>query len=137
MIPLFLIGAIASVLPSLDVSAGCKPQSQEMDQIIDYKECMHDEKQAKERLAREWASYPASARNECLDDRAGLLNSYVELLTCIEMQNWKSDLGKLTADGASSSVTGESGGGSPPTLGQIGESNITHPLGGAPNSQIR
>jgi hypothetical protein len=136
MISLFVIGAIVSALPSLDVSAGCRPQSQEMDQITDYKTCMHDEEQTREKLAREWASYPAAARLECLGDRAGLLNSYVELLTCIEMQNWKSDLGRLTANGVSGGVIGGAGGGSPPTPGQIGGSNIAHPLGGSPNSQI-
>jgi hypothetical protein len=134
MIALFLIGAMATSLPSLDISRGCRPESQEMGQITDYSSCMQDEQSTRQKLAREWSSYPAGARDDCLRDRDSLLNSYVELLTCIEMQTWKSDLGSLTASGGA--VTGGAGGGSPPTPGQLGGSGSLHPLGGSPAIHI-
>jgi hypothetical protein len=136
MVPLFLIGAMAAAIPTLDMSAGCRPHSHVIDQIGDYKSCMQDEQATKEKLAKEWSSYPAAARNDCISDRSSLLNSYVELLTCIEMATWKSDLGKLTAPGAAGGAVGTSGGGSPPTPGQIGGSNLSHPLGGSPSVHV-
>jgi hypothetical protein len=43
MIALFFIGAMAVGMPSLDISRGCRPQSQVMGQINDYADCMRDE----------------------------------------------------------------------------------------------
>jgi hypothetical protein len=136
MIPLFMIVAIASVVPSLDMSAGCRPQSHALDQITDYKSCMQDEKETKEKLAKEWASYPTSARVDCLSDRRNLLNSYVELLTCIEMEAWRAELGALTAKGANGGAIGGAPGGSPPTPGQLGGSSLSHPLDGSPTVHV-
>jgi hypothetical protein len=132
MISLFLIGAIAIAVPSLDMSAGCRPQSAVMGEIGNFTTCMKDEEEARKKLAKEWTTYPASTRAECAGDRASLLNSYVELMTCIEMQAWKTDLGKLTAAGVDGGAMSGAGGGSPPTPGQLGGSTLLHPLGGSP-----
>jgi hypothetical protein len=71
-------------------------------------------------------------------ERANLLNSYVELLTCIEMERWKTDLGPLTSQRASGGEVGGAGGGSPPTPGQFSPSGAAvHPLGGSPSIHVR
>jgi hypothetical protein len=92
MLALVLAAVVStSSIPALDISTGCKPASPMEDQDINYKSCMQDEEATKQKLAKEWGSYPVAARQECVSDRSSLVDSYVELLTCIEMQTWKND----------------------------------------------
>ncbi len=136
MLALILAAAVStSSLPSLDISAGCKPQSPAEDQVMDYKSCVQDEETTKQKLAKEWNAYPVAARQECVSDRPSLINSYVELLTCIEMQTWKNDPGALNS--GSGPATGPRGlGGSPPLPGQMGGASVSHPLGGVPGAHM-
>lgn len=136
MLALILAAVVStSPIPSLDISAGCKPQSPMEDQDNNYKSCMQDEEATKQKLAKEWSSYPVAARQECVSDRPSLVNSYVELLTCIEMQTWKND--PNTMNPGNGPVTGaRAGGGSPPLPGQMGGSSATHPLGGTPGAHM-
>ncbi len=139
MLPFILAAAIsASPIPSLDISAGCKPQSRVEGQVMDYKSCMRDEEATKKKLAKEWSSYPAFARRECVSDRPSLVNSYVELLTCIEMQTWKSEPNALNPTTGPAGPTRGPGalGGSPPSPSQIGGSSTSHPLGGVPGAHL-
>lgn len=48
--------------------------------------CREDESKAQSALAGRWASYPAGARNRCIES-ASLVGapSYVQVLTCLEM----------------------------------------------------
>jgi hypothetical protein len=137
---LLLVLAVVSstALPTLDIARGCKPEESLEGQAVDQKSCMEDERATKDKLAKEWSSYPVAARNVCVGDRSSLVNSYVELLTCIEMQTWKNDPSVLnpTAVTAGQSVTGGAIGGSPPLPGQMGGSGATHPLGGSPTVHI-
>ena len=107
------------------------------EQVTDYNSCVHDEQATKDKLTKEWASYPAAARSECVSDRSSLVNSYVELLTCIEMQRWKSDPAMMNPGGSGGATTfGGAIGGSPPSPGQLGSSLATHPLGGRPGAHL-
>jgi len=136
MLALILAAAVsAGSIPSLDISAGCRPQSPAEDQDIDYKSCVRDEQATKQKLAKEWGTYSVAAKRECVSDRPSLVNSYVELLTCIEMQTWKNEPNTMNPKGGS--ATGPGGlGGSPPSPGQIGGSSISHPLGGVPGAHL-
>ncbi|HLJ71728.1 MAG TPA: hypothetical protein VKU03_10440 [Roseiarcus sp.] len=142
MLALILAAAVStSSIPSLDISTGCKPQGSVEGQITDYKSCMQDEEATKQKLTKEWASYPIAARRECVSDRPSLVNSYVELLTCIEMETWKSEPAVTNPSGeAAGAAMGARPagalGGSPPTPGQIGGASIAHPLGGNPAIHI-
>lgn len=139
MLPFILAAAVsASPIPSLDISAGCRPQTNIEGQTLDYKSCVQDEEATKKKLAKEWRSYPASARQECVSDRPSLVNSYVELLTCIEMQTWKNEPNALNPTIGPAGPTRGSGGlgGSPPSPGQIGGASISHPLGGVPGAHL-
>jgi hypothetical protein len=130
MLALIVLAAVsASTIPTLDISAGCRPQTASQDQIIDFKSCVNDEQATKERLIKEWSSYPVAARSQCAGDRASLGNSYVELLACIEMQTWKNSSNVPTPSGGAK-------GGSPPLPGEMGSSLATHPLGGRPGAPI-
>jgi hypothetical protein len=140
MLPFILVAVVsASSIPTLDISAGCKPVAGVEDQTIDYKSCVQDEEATRQRLTKEWSSYPAAARQECVSDRPSLVNSYVELLTCIEMQTWKNEPNALNpTSGPAGPARGPGAlGGSPPLPGQIGGSgSISHPLGGVPGSHL-
>jgi hypothetical protein len=136
MLALILAAAVStSPIPSLDISAGCKPQSPAEDQGVNYKSCVRDEQATKQKLTKEWGTYPVAAKRECVSDRSSLVNSYVELLTCIEMQTWKNDPNALNPSGGSAAGPGGLGG-SPPSPGQIGGSSISHPLGGVPGAHL-
>jgi hypothetical protein len=134
MVPLIIIAlAAASQIPTLDIPAGCRPETAMQDQTTDYQDCMKDEQATQERLAKEWASYPAAAKSECTRNPSTLINSYVELLVCIEMQTWKSDPAAMSAQGV---VVGGARGGSPPLPAQMGGAGASHPLGGPPNVHV-
>jgi hypothetical protein len=93
MIPLLLIAVMASAIPTYNVEKSCQAASKATQDDSGYKGCVDDENAAKEKVAKEWANYPAAARQECASNQGGdQSNSYVELMTCFEMQDWKKDL---------------------------------------------
>jgi hypothetical protein len=138
MLPFIFVAAVSTAaVPNLDIAAGCKPDTQIEDQITDRKACMDDEQTTKAKLIREWSTYPAAARNTCALDRSSLVNSYVELLACIEMQTWKTDPAVMNPSTEPAAArAGGAMGGSPPTPGQIGGSLASHPLGGRPGGHM-
>jgi hypothetical protein len=135
MLPLILAAAVSiAAVPDLDISAGCRPRAPIEGQVVNLQACMKDERATKDKLNKEWSSYPVAARNICASDRASLVNSYVELLACIEMQTWKADPAVMNPDGASAAT--RASGGSPPSPGQMGGTSASHPLGGRPAAHI-
>ena len=134
MLQLLLTAAFASMIPSYDVERICRSDTELSQDKTGFDGCVRDEKAAREKIAKEWATYPASAKEECLPDvilSDGLGESYVELMTCLEMQDWKKHLGNIGGPAVGGSV-----GGSPPTPTQIGGGRATHPLGGRPTVHI-
>lgn len=79
--------------PKLNVKAIC--QSREADARMlrstpaqSRADCEHDENAAKEQLVAAWASTSATIRNRCRSDASMLgTTSYLDLLTCIQMEN--------------------------------------------------
>jgi len=137
MLALILAAVVSSSsIPSLDIKAGCTPQSSMEDQDINYKSCVRDEQETKRKLEKEWGSYPVAARRECVSDRSSLVNSYVELLTCIEMQTWKNEPDTINSGNGRATAAGGALGGSPPLPGQIGGYTASHPLGGVPGAHL-
>jgi hypothetical protein len=89
---LVLAGAAAaaprSPFPQLDIRKTCGSRTADMDSTIDA--CMRDETAAKNELGGSWAKIPAATRQTCLDEvKIGGLPSYVELLTCAQMNEWR------------------------------------------------
>jgi hypothetical protein len=137
MLPLILAAAVSTAaVPNLDIAAGCKPEAAIEGQIVDLNACMHDEQATKDKLIKEWSTYPVAARDTCASDRASLVNSYVELLACIEMQTWKNDPAVMNPKAGSAAGAGGAIGGSPPTPTQMGSSLASHPLGGRPGAHM-
>src|SRR5579863_341239 len=115
MAPLLIVVAIAGALPTLDIPTGC--QGANAAGATSYQGCLRDEQATKDKLTKSWDQYPAAARSECTSGKAADLdNSYVELLTCIEMQTWKTDPGALSGESAVGAMGGGAKGGSPPLL---------------------
>jgi hypothetical protein len=83
----FLI-ALASGVPTIDIESTCRSARTAAlpeDQSAAYDSCMRDERDAKEQLRRNWTKYSPDAHAACTEE-GGLSPSYVEWLTCLEMQ---------------------------------------------------
>ena len=57
--------AYAADIPTLDVSPTCTPIPGDKTIAIDTDKCFKTEREAREQLTREWASFPAADRTLC------------------------------------------------------------------------
>src|SRR5215475_2489761 len=57
---------------------------------------MNSEKGAREQIVKNWQNFPAGARQRCVST-TGYMPSYVEWLTCLEMEQQVSELRKRAA----------------------------------------
>lgn len=92
-------------VPSLDVTPTCRPLDKSDMMQLDENRCRQIEKDARDKLAAQWSSFPAADRSACIATATmGGTASYVELITCLEM---KRDVANLPAqDRLSSKPTG-------------------------------
>lgn len=100
--------AQAADVPKLDVERMCR-DSANADPTIDYsaKRCIDSEYQARDQLAQKWQSFSAADRQECTGVATmGGTASYVELITCLEMdQAVRQERAKAKVDSKPSSLT--------------------------------
>jgi hypothetical protein len=81
-------------VPTLNVEALCKDVSADdktsgLALAQDANECMRDEMAARQQLSSTWLTVPAPARESCEGEAtAGGIQSYVDLLTCLQMAGW-------------------------------------------------
>jgi hypothetical protein len=95
MLPLLLIATMASTVPSYDIEKGCKAESVLSQENSAYSGCVNDERAAKEKLTKEWGNHSAADRQDCVAGQSyDLSKSYVELMTCFQMLDWKKSLPK-------------------------------------------
>jgi hypothetical protein len=72
-------------IPSFHAERTCKAVKQDGDEA--YKDCLSDEKAARQRLEPIWSSYSASLRAECISETIGLkVNSYADLIFCLQLR---------------------------------------------------
>ena len=76
-------------VPVLNVEANCKA-TQEIDKTVaepqSYNACMADETTAQQQLGPVWPTTPEAVRTQCYGEAvAGGIESYVDLLACIQM----------------------------------------------------
>jgi hypothetical protein len=83
--------AAAQQLPSINVQQTCQIASAVMVSLVggstsesDVKICLETENKAREQIIKDWSTYQPSDREGCIDP-AIYLPSYVEWLTCFEM----------------------------------------------------
>jgi hypothetical protein len=77
-------------LPKLDTEYTCRASEKAMAAAAgtgsdSFGSCMSDENDARKQLEKDWATYPASDRARCIQQKE-YTPGYVEWLTCIEME---------------------------------------------------
>ncbi|WP_024519685.1 hypothetical protein [Bradyrhizobium sp. Tv2a-2] len=111
LLSLALLGSQAALasdrVPELNVEATCKATTatdKAMGLVLaqSYEGCMSDETSARTQLVTLWQTTSASVRNECTGEAVvGGTQSYVDLLTCIQMSDDANPRPQLTLRGAS------------------------------------
>jgi hypothetical protein len=90
-----------SSLPAIDIDNTCRLAANAMVQLMggstagnDKEICLGSEQRARDQLVKDWSTYAADDRTRCV--RTGVyLPSYVEWLTCLEMER---DVRKMKID---------------------------------------
>lgn len=84
----------AGEVPRLEFASGCRDTAGGNKGTLD--RCIGDEEKARAKLATEWGAFPHADRTSCtqLARLGGGLQSYVELLTCLEMAKEARSLSK-------------------------------------------
>jgi hypothetical protein len=81
--------ALASYVPTIDIDRSCRGAESAAlleDRARAYQRCVRDEQTAREELSKTWSRIPIDSRQQCTDVSTESSPSYVELLTCLEMQ---------------------------------------------------
>jgi hypothetical protein len=82
--------AVAAVaMPTTDPRSICesaRSAALEADKASAYQSCLHDEQAARDQLRQRWSQFSDAAHSDCAEPQAVSI-SYVEALTCLEMQN--------------------------------------------------
>lgn len=89
----FPVIAVADTVPDLAVEQNCREQAKRTDALggkngytTDAKGCMRSENTARDKLKTEWTQFTPATRERCTAaSTMGGMPSYVELLTCLEM----------------------------------------------------
>ena len=75
---------IADAVPKFDIARQCQF---EIGSNEDQKGCADDETQARDTVQTEWTQFTPSAKKQCYEEtNIDSTPSYVELLTCLEME---------------------------------------------------
>jgi hypothetical protein len=86
-----IASAASPNLPRVDITATCRESEKaiaglfgnDIQQTFD--SCMRQEKEAREQIVKNWSKFPAQGRQRCVNP-TGYMPSYVEWLTCLEME---------------------------------------------------
>jgi hypothetical protein len=75
-------------VPTLNLTAVCRPLGDnDFSMQIDTQRCMRSENEARAKLVQDWSKYKASDRTLCTETaKLGGMESYVQLITCLELQ---------------------------------------------------
>ena len=85
---------VSERVPQLNVEATCKAtvatdKAMGLDLPQSYDDCMRDENSALQQLHSVWLTNSDTVRNRCEGEAtAGGSDSYVDLLTCLQMADW-------------------------------------------------
>ena len=77
--------ALADEVPTFDVRATCRAESQDDPGAGVAATCMPQEQNARETLASQWTQFAPQSRTNCTQEQFGATRSYVELLTCLQI----------------------------------------------------
>ena len=84
-----LVLAVADQVPTLNVEPGCRAAARMGDRLsldTSLRQCLADEKGAREELDKEWTQFAPALRQRCVaTTQSGGDPSYVEVLVCLQM----------------------------------------------------
>ena len=86
--------------PRVDIRGTCRAAERDIkklfgdDTAVTFDACLTQENNALEQLVKDWLTYPAANRVQCVQPR-GYMPSYVEWLTCLEIEK---DLRRIRAE---------------------------------------
>ena len=89
-------------VPTTDIATTCRTSEKTLIAIFgaetlqNFESCMNSEKGAREQIVKNWQNFPLGARQRCVST-AGYMPSYVEWLTCLEMEQQVNELRKKAA----------------------------------------
>jgi hypothetical protein len=96
-----LLVAGAEGVPSLDIEASCRAAARMGDRLsldTSLHQCLADESNAREQLARQWTQFSPALRQRCLSTtEAGGDPSYVEALVCLQMGRDAAQMGQSSS----------------------------------------
>ena len=90
MASIALVVALAASVPNIDVHKAC--HKAEVEAVPDKRasvveSCVREEEKARGILSQKWTEFSSSARQSCSEANGGFQYSYVELLTCLQVQS--------------------------------------------------
>jgi hypothetical protein len=94
--------AASSGPPTADIATTCRTSEKALIAIFgaetqqNFESCMNSEKEAREQIVKNWHNFPAGGRQRCVNT-TGYMPSYVEWLTCLEMEQQVSETRKKAA----------------------------------------
>ena len=84
-----LLLTVADKVPALDVESSCRAAAKMGDSLsldATLRQCLADEKSARDELEKQWTQFPAALRQRCVTTTdTGGDPSYVEVLVCLQM----------------------------------------------------
>jgi hypothetical protein len=89
MLVMFLLAALGASIPSANIDKICASSqvgTLPEDRASALRGCVGDETTARDQLRHDWGRYSAADKSNCAST-PGMQFSYVELLTCMEMQH--------------------------------------------------
>jgi hypothetical protein len=94
--------AASNGVPTADIATTCRTSEKALIAIFgaetqqNFQSCMTSEKEAREQIVKNWQNFPAGARQRCVIT-TGYMPSYVEWLTCLEMEQQVNEARKKAA----------------------------------------
>jgi hypothetical protein len=108
--PCVASAASSSGVPTVDIATTCRESEKALVSIFGpetqqtFGSCMKSESDAREQIVKNWRTYPAGGRQRCVNT-TGYMPSYVEWLTCLEMEQQVNELRKRPAEAANPATT--------------------------------
>jgi hypothetical protein len=97
---------VAEGVPALNVEPGCRAAAKMGDRLsldTSLRQCLADEKSARDELEKEWTQFPLALRERCVaTTETGGNPGYVEVLVCLQMGRDAARMGKPSDGGGSS-----------------------------------
>ena len=102
--------ASSGSVPTVDIATTCRESQKAIVSIFgpDTQQtlgnCLKQENEAREQIVKNWLDYPAGGRQRCINT-TGYMPSYVEWLTCLEMEQQVLELRKRSNPAATNPAT--------------------------------